>query len=239
MEDHVIETFSATLLFIGCGVFIRIFTKLLRSHRSTNLVYPIISLAFVLSLFVMGMEEISWFQRILLIDTPQAFEGNVQGELNLHNFATNFFHTAYFFLAFILFVLLPFLNEKTFLFKNSCLFAFFIPSRFVLFASAIFVAYTYGNWSEPLPQLSFFITLFILMHYAWVLRSVDNKLLLPTLVAVYVLTQTVFLGFGDFVNPWEIGEYKEFFIPLSFVIYSLEILHRTNALKYCDAQKTI
>jgi hypothetical protein len=75
--------------------------------------------------------------------------------------------------------------------------------------------------------MAFFVTLFILISYAWRLRSIDRTFLLPTLVAVYLLTQILLVMHGEMlVDHWEVNEYKEFFIPLSFLIYSLEMLQK-------------
>ena len=41
-----------------------------------------------LALFIVGMEEVSYFQRVIQFETPESFVGNMQGEFNLHNFNT-------------------------------------------------------------------------------------------------------------------------------------------------------
>ncbi len=91
------------------------------------------------------------------------------------------------------------------------------------------MAYNYDMWNVPFMQLSFFITLFILFHYAWHMRAIDTSYLLPTLITVYVLTQVLFLKYGyRLIREFEVTEYKEFFIPLSFLVYSIDVLLRVK-----------
>lgn len=229
LDDGPVETASALLLFVSSGVFFVVASRTLHSVRRSNRVFRIASATIALFLFFAGMEEISWGQRIFDIKTPQSFAANRQGELNLHNFNVNFFNTCYYMLGFTFFVLLPFLKDRLEALRKVEILSFFIPSRFVLFASVIGVAYTWATWSELIYQISFFVTLFILIGYAWHLRSIDRTFLLPALVATYLLTQILMVSHGrTLVYHWEVNEYKEFFIPLSFLIYSLEILQKSR-----------
>lgn len=238
-EDYIVETGTAALLFIGCGIFIRISTMLIHFHRRTN-IFIMASGILALSLFFVGMEEVSWFQRVLNVKTPQAFSGNQQEELNLHNFATHFTHQAYFFGAFCLFILLPLLKSETSILEKK-IFSFFLPSRFLIFAGILFMAYDYDAYfSNPLPQITYFITLFILIYYTWLLRSADKTFLLPVLIVYYILAPVIYLNFAFQLgeNAWRIGEYKELLIGVCFPLYSLEILSKAKQLKYLDLQKS-
>ncbi len=185
-EDNIVETAQAALLFISSAIFLRISAVL--THVSIHpKVVIVASLALTLALFWAGMEEISWFQRVLDIKTPQILSGNKQGELNLHNFATGFFHESYFFGAFRLFIFLPFLKSKTSILEAQ-FFLFFLPSRFLILAGALFVVYDFfadPYFSNPFPQYTYFITLFIFLYYAWDLHPVVKTLLLPTLLGYY------------------------------------------------------
>jgi len=231
-EGGPVETFSAVLLFLSCAVFLYIFIKLRRSHTKTNSFYLITSLFFLLTFLLVGMEEVSWFQRVLNIDTPQAFNANMQKEINLHNYLTNEVENTYYFSSFLFLILIPFINDTTSLFQKYSRLSFFIPSRFVLLVSAIAVTYNYDMWNIMFTQISFFITLFIIIYYGWHMRSVDHTFLLPFLFTVYCMTQVLFLIYGsNFKRSWDVTEYREFFIPLSFLFYSLEILHRSNKLE--------
>jgi uncharacterized membrane protein len=87
-------------------------------------------------------------------------------------------------------------------------------------------------WNTLYTQFIFFITLFILIYYTGNRRLYENTFLSPMLLIVYGLTQVVFLASGSmFLRSWDVTEYKELLIPLSFVLYSLEILQKANKLK--------
>ncbi|HWP93192.1 MAG TPA: hypothetical protein VNN20_13445 [Thermodesulfobacteriota bacterium] len=238
-EDYIVETVTATLLFISCGIFIRIMAKLMHFYKPSN-IFVITTLVLALILFLDGMEEVSWFQRVFNIKTPQEFSGNVQGELNIHNFATGFSHKAYFFGAFCLFIFLPFLKAETSLLGKK-IFSFFLPSRFLIFTGTLFMAYDFDAYfSNPLPQFTYLVTLFILIYYTWRLRSVDMTFLLPILVIYYLLAPFVFSNFAFQlgVNAWRIGEYKELSISVCFLLYSLEILSKGKPLESIDLPKS-
>lgn len=229
-EDKPVETTSVVLHFINCGLFIYISSLLYRRSGKFRILYVILSLSFSVVFFLIGMEEVSWFQRVFSITTPEFFEENIQHEMNLHNFATDKIEDAYYFASFVFLIVLPFFNDRFSLLKKNGLVSFFMPSLFVLFASTVFVAYNYDMWNILFTQLSVFVTLFILAHYTWLyLRLGDNSLVSLAVIISFVLTQTLFLAFGDrFVRPWDVTEYKELFIPLAFLLYSLEILQKAK-----------
>jgi hypothetical protein len=228
-EDSLIETLSALLYLIGSGVFLRTFFYF-RKAPGQNYFYLSVALVFSFLFFLIGMEEISWFQRIFSFETPYYLEKNMQDEFNLHNFATDSFENVYYFSAFIFLIILPFVNDVTSLFKRHEWLSYFIPSKFLIFVGAIPIAYNYDMWNIIFTQLSFFITLFILIHYIrWYTGSDDNSILFPILLVVYFLTQVLFIMYGSaFIRIWDVTEYKEFFIPLSYVFYSVEIMGRVR-----------
>ncbi|MEP0885309.1 hypothetical protein NDI49_27545 [Trichocoleus sp. ST-U3] len=240
LEDNPIELLSALMWLIACAFFLLISVKLRSTRRRNRLFYIATALMFALILFLLGMEEISWFQRSLAIDTPEAFQGNLQNEMNLHNFATSYVEVCYYFSSFAWLVVIPFIKHIISnilpIGKRTAL--FFVPSQFMIFAGAISVAYNYYMWNQITTQIAFFVTLFTLIYTIIYSRSNRNKILLVSTVAVYVFTQGVFLLYGSsLVRTWDVTEYKEFLIPLSFVIYSLEILSKANKLKRSQAKE--
>ncbi|RDC66117.1 hypothetical protein [Adhaeribacter pallidiroseus] len=88
-EDQLIEIITAYLFFLSSAIFIYLSFKLKHQLISEYKSVLAISILFGLCFFVIGMEEISWFQRIFTIKTPKIFEGNIQNEMNLHNFYSN------------------------------------------------------------------------------------------------------------------------------------------------------
>jgi hypothetical protein len=83
-EDGLIEWLGALSLLVASGLFLLCF---LRARRAgSNRVKQLFFIGLALALFIGAGEEISWGQRILGIETPEAVkEHNYQGELNLHN----------------------------------------------------------------------------------------------------------------------------------------------------------
>jgi len=232
-EDNPVEILSAVFCFINFGIFVRIIFYIYSDLNQSKNLYLFIALGFASAFFLIGMEEISWFQRVFSIETPEIFKGNIQNEMNLHNFATNNVENAYYLSAFFVLILFPFVYDKLVILKDNAFFSFFLPSRFVVFFSAIFVAYNYDMWNSLFTQFSFFVTLFILLHYAWSYKRIDfNTVIVFSVIAVFILTQSLFIIFGSqFVRTWDVTEYKELLIPLSYFLYSMEVLKRAKQLK--------
>jgi hypothetical protein len=229
-EWRPIELFSASLWFFSGCIFIYIFFILRQNINSDRNIYMIIAFIFAFFFYFVGLEEVSWFQYVLTIETPDIFTGNMQDELNLHNFATDIVENVYYFFAFIFLILIPFINEKTFFNDKSKILSFFIPSQFILILSTITIVYNYDMWNVLFTQISFFITLVILIHHLYsCIRFRENIFIMLLIVITFIYTQALFLMLGNsFVRLWDVTEYKEFFIPLSFFLYSIEILNKTK-----------
>lgn len=232
-EGQSIETLSALMYFLECSVFIYI-SLLLRPHLvHTRKFFAIISLSIALVFFLISMEEVSWFQRFLSIKTPELFKGNLQNEINFHNFHTDLIENIYYFGTFVFLILIPFINDRTNLFGKNSTISFFVPSRLIMFVSAITVSYNIDMWNILFTQLSFFITLFILSSYMWSHKRLDEeKFYILATITICILSQVLFLIFGSsLAQIWKITEYKEFFIPISFMLYSFEMLHKTKRVR--------
>lgn len=79
-EDAMLEYATATCFLVAAAA--SLWTALRTTGGTRRLMCGVIGLGF----FVVGMEEISWGQRILGFETPDAIQGiNRQGELTLHN----------------------------------------------------------------------------------------------------------------------------------------------------------
>jgi len=115
MSDDDIFTRPGALVrmmfeLVACGVFMSLLPRFVR-QKQWLAVALIATLSLVL--FVMGMEEISWGQRVFQWQTTAYFsEHNVQGETNLHNLNTQLFQNMLFFGGFILLAVLPFFYEQ-------------------------------------------------------------------------------------------------------------------------------
>ena len=85
LEDSFIEWVSALLLFASC-IITAVSSSKIRNISNIPKVTKI-SIAFLsLVLFIVTMEEVSWFQRILEIETPKIFDANYQNEMNYITF---------------------------------------------------------------------------------------------------------------------------------------------------------
>jgi hypothetical protein len=82
-EDSVVEYGTVLVYLVTAAVGV----ALARHHRATGASGAAwVALLVAAVALAVAMEELSWGQRILGIDSPAAFAGNVQGETNLHNF---------------------------------------------------------------------------------------------------------------------------------------------------------
>lgn len=225
LEDGYLEWASAIFLFGSSALFIMTFTRLYVARLKKTPIYLLIATMFAGIFCIIGLEEVSWFQRVFDIDTP--FSGNQQGESNFHNYNTGLFDHAYYFGAFFFLIFLPFVNSKTTLFAKMPFVKFFIPSRSVQLFSAPLAAFNFFLWNSQISQLSFFVTLFILMYDVWSKRnSIRDWYLSGGLLGVMCVAQCSFIynrwTLAQYWS-WDLAEYKEAFIAASFLFYSIEI----------------
>lgn len=85
-EDTAIEWLQALFFFLATAFSLVIFYKFIRNRMPVHgILYGILGAG----LLFVGLEEISWGQRIFNIGNPGYFEQhNMQGELTLHNLTT-------------------------------------------------------------------------------------------------------------------------------------------------------
>jgi len=185
--------------------------------------FSLLALSFVF--FIMAMEEVSWFQRILQVETPDTFKENLQGEMNLHNFATSYVENAYYFGAFVFLVVFPFLRFIfPFVSTNEYL-KNVIPRPFVAVIGGVACAFNYDMWDVVLTQIAFFGSILVLFVFVLHSANIMVKALVSISILVIIATQILFLINGDkYDRIWEITEYKELLIPISFFIYSISVL---------------
>lgn len=92
-EDSIVEYLTAIFYFLSCLISYIISVRFYKNKlKLYSLPYVILAGCF----FFIGMEEISWGQRLLGIKTPEFFtKYNYQGEMNLHNIKSFPLHTLY------------------------------------------------------------------------------------------------------------------------------------------------
>jgi len=226
LEGVFVEPLSALFLLAGSAVFCWLIFKFRRRpfHNKRWIIAGLVCLALIF--FVIAMEEISWFQRAIGFETPESFESNLQGEFNIHNFATKMFENAYYIGAFICLIALPFLSLTSGVFRKIRGLEVFIGSRVTLCVSAVLTAYNYHYWNAFSTQFPFFLTLFILISLVLLSHKKGIKQSCAAFALVLIITQVAFIAWGHTMpRLWDATEYKEFFIAFGFFLYALDIKH--------------
>lgn len=81
-EDSIVESATSAFYFAAGWLAVLAARGLLRrDERLLGLLWSGLAVALV----IVGLEEISWGQRLFGVPTPELFEANVQHEMNLHN----------------------------------------------------------------------------------------------------------------------------------------------------------
>lgn len=229
-EDNLVENLSAVLFGISAIGFTRIAFLIFRKSNNRISFGSLISLALALIFFLIAMEEISWFQRLLHFETTQSFQKNLQHEMNLHNFATRETENLFYFCSFVFFVVLPNISLRWLFKKNEPIVTLFIPGTISFLSSSVFISYNYDMWNISFIQFAYFLTHFYLLKYCITLRKRKTSIFLPVLALICsILTQAIILLYGhNQIRIWDITEYKELFIACSFFIYYIEVRQRVR-----------
>lgn len=232
LEDGVVEWASA-LLPITASLLLawRGAVLLMGGERGGTSIW--LAMALLLSaavLFVLGMEEISWMQRVFGIATPEALKSNIQGEINFHNFATNQIGAAHKIGGFLVLVLLPFLHIVMPGRLPLAGFDILVPSRAVALISAPLAAFNYNGWDSLLFQATTYLTLGIVFCFAFRAGREGRRgeaMLCVLLAASIAGAQGLFLALGDrFIRIWDVTEYKELFIAVGLFVWAVETFRR-------------
>lgn len=223
LEDGPVEWGSVLLLLGGSAVLLAALAK----SRSRNTGSPLAKVALALIalvLFVIAMEEVSWFQRQLGLNAPELFGSNEQGELNFHNFATNRVENVYYFGAFMFLVVLPVLRL---LFADALVdtrIELVFPKPFVAIIGALACAYNFDMWNIAFTQIAFFGACIALFLFARRSRDQGTRIVVFCTLLLVLTSQAVFLFNGEnYSRLWEVTEYKEFMVPLGFLAYAIGV----------------
>ncbi|KQW62613.1 MULTISPECIES: hypothetical protein [unclassified Ensifer] len=238
-EDNIFEWLSALLIFASSVFFALAAMGQLRAARgeADRVAWLAAGAAasFSLVLFIVGMEEISWMQRVFGISTPDALLGlNKQQELNLHNISTGFTELLYYTGSFVLLTLAPFV--WLYLRKGFALgrFEAFTPSVLVLAASAPMAAFNSDNWSMLPTQMMVMMTIIILLVIAdLALRGGlwrEFTVLTAGAILIVAIQELFVLQAQELVRIWDPTEYKELFIAVGLAIYGYETWSRLRSL---------
>jgi len=228
-EDGPIENASAYIYFISTIVCLIAGWLHYQSKHAPAPTFAFCGLAALF--FLIGMEEISWFQRVFDIETPEFLkQANDQEELNFHNFGTNKVENLYYLAAYCFIGILPLLRHDLLRLKWLQGFEPLFPSAQLFLLAAVFAAYNCDMWNIPFLQLPFFISVFLILilylsSQEWILKGSLLYCLTLTLT-----TQGILMLNGDsLIRIWDVTEYKELFIPIAFLVYSLEKLTENHS----------
>ena len=224
-EDHIVEWLSALLAFAAAVLYGVAATRCRSSRVSLSLFAALGTICLLL-----GLEEISWFQRVFEIESPEfMLNRNGQQELNLHNLATNLTGNVYYVGAFCWCVLLPGLLGDRVLPPSLHPLRPVLPSRLVLFGSAAAAAVVYEMWNIMWIQLTFWMTLVLL-----VLAGVTTqRRRLPLLIAAATtIVAVVFLTKGSvMIRNWDDTEVRELIIPYGLTLAGLDAARRSGRIE--------
>ena len=225
-EDYIVEWASALFAFIaGLLVLIAAVRQYKAASDNQNRVATIILLGLSGLLILLGLEEVSWFQRVFDLPTPSLFDSNRQKEINLHNFATVATANAYFVGACLFCIVLPYLFAGRELPSRFALFAKMIPTRAVLYGSVYACAITYKMWNVIPIQMTFWLGLVAI----WTDQlTVDLKYLRWVTTAVMIVTLIAFHVFGHNMGRSLDAEVREMIIPFGLLLYAMGLVQRQN-----------
>ena len=194
------------MLFGGCIITAVSFSKSCNNFNITKVIR--ISLAILsLVLFLIAMEEVSWFQRVLEIKTPNAFSGNSQGEINLHNFSTDYVENIYYFGAFLFLVVLPYVRLLFPYVENNRYLKLFVARPFIGVIGSIACAYNFDMWNIIFTQIAFFGSVVILFVFSTFCSDRNARYIVVFTILLIVATQGLFLVHGsNFSRLWEVTE---------------------------------
>lgn len=183
-------------------------------------------LAMMLVVFLILMEEMSWGQHWLGLTTPHLFEGNGQNEINIHNYFTHPFEAAYYSVAVLVFVVLPFAWPREVPGFTAGLTVFIPPPAFAMLALPLCGIF-FETWNYVMNQVLFYLGLLIAVH---LFRREENRTAKRNIIVMallLVLSQIVFLDHGHTLpQGWELTEIREIAIPLAIIAYGTVLFSR-------------
>jgi hypothetical protein len=227
-EDRALEWMSALLLIGGAGLL-----AIHAVRRSNALPARLLAAGLCIALAVIGLEEISWGQRLFGFATPEPLaEVNWQQEFNFHNVQTDLFETVYYAGAWLFLILLPLVRDLFPAQVKTHPLISLVPQRGAALLGVPLLWFDYGHWNLFAIQLGAWLGLFALVAWALAARRRADAVeaaMFALAAAALVIGKTLFLAWGpaavDLPDP---TEYKEFFIALGFAGYAVSVARSTR-----------
>lgn len=215
VEDSLIEWVSFACLVLAFVIFLSVIP-----HTTSPLERGFLFLMGLLA-FLIAMEEISWFQRVIDVETPEVFLDNDQKETNFHNYWTYESEIAYYTLSALFLMHLPFVLACAPELSQQKIFRL-LPSIPAAFPAIVATGLTYNMWNTLPIQITFWCGVFLL----FTLARHDPKLrrISLTLLAIVVIAQTAYLlGGHRLVRAHELSEYRETLIAMALLVYAWQV----------------
>lgn len=227
LEDGWVENVSALFLIVGSLFMTIISGVFLYRKEYATAAYAFI---FAVTFFVIGMEEISWMQRLVERESSDVFmKYNIQGETNIHNIMTRLFEKLYYAGGFILLTLIPmWRGDISRLMKNSS-FKKVVPLLPGAWLVIPFLTINgFSRWADFL-LINLFVIAFII---GLSIISKNNKSVLISLgIAISLLTTFsafITISFLDYgligTRHWFYSEFREMLIAFGIMVYSMDRL---------------
>lgn len=236
-EDNIVEIVSAGALLTAALIAFIFSISVAKKYSSLILTISVVLIGILF--FVIGMEEISWMQRILNVESNEFFlANNAQFETNFHNFATHFSEAAYYTGAFIFLSLLPFFHkyiDKLFSKNNvAAQLRTLLPSSWLFVPFAAVSGLSYAAYAMVGTILTLFVCMWLIHYIAWPLNLDTNKsqhityfslLSLVSIVVAYITF--MYLDYSALgVRYWVASEYREMFIGAGLLVYICDVVIR-------------
>lgn len=245
-EDKQVEILSATAVILASILW---FVWGARQAKAGSWFNLAIALAMGLVFMMIGLEEISYGQRIFDIQSNQFFlEHNMQGETNLHNLSTYLSEKIFYTAGLLVLIVIPYFhkNIKKYLEKTKLKpLNLFLPSSWMWLA---FVAI--AGLSAP---LNWTMLMIIIFAYAFLVKALADNVSKHNwyaaapylgLMLLMVVTRMAFeyYPYGDWsvIVPWRWSEYFEFYIQLGLLVYTIDFMVRNSPVlkrKYAKGLK--
>lgn len=227
-EDNILEWVSALFVLVG-AVFLAL-AVLRRAQEpfdgfSAIFVGLLIPAGFAGLYFLIGMEEISWGQRIFGFETPDTIAArNWQSEFNFHNIHTDISELAYYFGTGLFLIVLPLAWPALRHWKPASHLSDFFPNRAVAALSAPMVIFSYGHWSLVPIQLLTFIALFAMLYFALNAHRRGERAearLFAGIAALIAVGQILILYLGpNMLDLPDATEFRELFISIGLFAFA-------------------
>lgn len=251
-EDGLIENLSALLLFFASAImlasFFRIRPTLRRKKRQiTKWLLLILAIVF----FILGMEEISWMQRILDVRSTGYFlEYNWQQETNLHNFNSTISNDLYYVGGFILLTLAPLYNKslrKTFRKLDNI--QNILPEAWLVIPFILMSGLTGSSiYAFTLARPALFIFSVVILAYIILQHLNHNQrvFVFSAILSLFILVVMYFTTFFYDYSSHEMrlnaaGEFRELLISIGVFTYAISVYARffhPKLAKHTDKQPT-